>query len=114
MSSNAAGTHRAHRREHDAPERAADFERLAALPAGPERNRLVEELVQAWLPMAHRLARRFRNRGETIEVLEQVAALGLVKAVDRYRPGWGRFEPHLASLPERASVASFACGSSST
>jgi RNA polymerase sigma-B factor len=113
MSSNAAGTHRAHRREHDAPETAADFERLAALPAGPERNRLVEELVQAWLPMAHRLARRFRNRGETIEVLEQVAALGLVKAVDRYRPGWGDSSRTLPPCPS-ASVASFACGSSST
>lgn len=34
--------------------------------------------------MARRLARQFRNRGEALEDLEQVAALGLVKAVSRY------------------------------
>ena len=43
-------------------------------------------MVQAWLPMANRLARRYRGRGESVEDLGQVAALGLVKAVDRYDP----------------------------
>ena len=39
--------------------------------------------------MSERLAGRFRNRGEALEDLRQVAALGLVKAVDRYDPARG-------------------------
>ncbi|MFJ4634520.1 SigB/SigF/SigG family RNA polymerase sigma factor [Streptomyces hygroscopicus] len=86
---------RARRRHDDAPDTAADFERLAAMPAGPDREALAEKLVEAWLPMAHRLARRYRNRGENLEDLEQVAALGLVKAVNRYDPHrGGAFEPY--------------------
>ncbi len=73
----------------DAPRTAADFERLTALPEGPERDALREDLVRAWLPMAERIAGRFRNRGEALEDLRQVAALGLVKAVDRYDPARG-------------------------
>jgi RNA polymerase sigma-B factor len=84
---------RPHRRP-DAPDTAADFERLAALPPGPERQRLATQLVEAWLPMARRLAGKFRDRGEQLEDLEQVAALGLVKAVDRYDPAYGPFAPY--------------------
>ncbi|MFF4705262.1 SigB/SigF/SigG family RNA polymerase sigma factor [Streptomyces sp. NPDC001288] len=78
----------------DAPDTAALFARLAALDDGPERDALRGELVAAWLPMAHRLAGRFRDRGENIEDLRQVAALGLVKAVDRYEPSRGAFESY--------------------
>ncbi|NGO77290.1 SigB/SigF/SigG family RNA polymerase sigma factor [Streptomyces sp. YC504] len=70
----------------DAPDTAAAFRRLAALPDGPQKDALRQELVCAWLPMADRLAGRFRGRGESLEDLRQVAALGLVKAVDRYDP----------------------------
>jgi RNA polymerase sigma-B factor len=73
----------------DAPDTTEAFRRLAAQPEGPERRALRQELVQAWLPMADRLAGRFRNRGESMEDLRQVAALGLVKAVDRYDPHRG-------------------------
>lgn len=73
----------------DAPDSAADFQRLAALPDGPERQALRDELVQAWLPMANRIALRYRGRGEAVEDLGQVAALGLVKAVDRFDPERG-------------------------
>ena len=73
----------------DAPDTAAAFERLAKLPEGAEREAVRRELVKAWLPMAERLAGRFRNRGENLEDLCQVAALGLVKAVDRYDPAHG-------------------------
>ncbi|MET9827907.1 SigB/SigF/SigG family RNA polymerase sigma factor [Streptomyces sp. NPDC006385] len=78
----------------DAPDTAADFTRLAALPDGPERDAVRDELTKAWLPMAHRIAGRFRNRGESLEDLRQVAALGLVKAIDRYEPGRGAFESY--------------------
>ncbi|MFF4754275.1 RNA polymerase sigma factor SigF [Streptomyces sp. NPDC002514] len=74
----------------DAPDTAAAFERLAALPEGPRRRALRDELVQVWLPMAERIAVRFRGRGEALEDLYQVASLGLVKAVDHYDPARGR------------------------
>lgn len=74
---------------HDAPDTADAFLKLAGLPAGPERDTLREETVEAWLPMADRLAGRFRSRGESLDDLRQVAALGLVKAVDRYDPALG-------------------------
>jgi RNA polymerase sigma-B factor len=70
----------------DAPDTGEAFERLSALPDGPERQALRDDIVRAWLPMAERIAVRFRGRGETVEDLCQVAALGLVKAVDRYDP----------------------------
>ncbi|GLX50843.1 RNA polymerase sigma factor [Streptomyces hygroscopicus subsp. hygroscopicus] len=83
------------RRSHDdAPETAELFARLAALDEGPERDAVRDELVAAWLPMAHRIAGRFRDRGESVEDLRQVAALGLVKAVDRYDPSRGAFESY--------------------
>ncbi|MEV0177452.1 RNA polymerase sigma factor SigF [Streptomyces sp. NPDC050803] len=74
---------------HDAPDTAADFERLTRLPEGAERKALRDELVRAWLPMAERIAVRFKGRGESLEDLYQVAALGLVKAVDHYDPARG-------------------------
>ncbi|MFD5897745.1 sigma-70 family RNA polymerase sigma factor [Streptomyces sp. NPDC060366] len=79
----------------DDPDTTAGFRRLAELvdPAGPadgqERERLRAEVICAWLPMAYRLASRFRRRGEALEDLRQVAAVGLVKAVDRYDPDLG-------------------------
>jgi RNA polymerase sigma-B factor len=82
------------RGHEDTPDTAADFRRLAGLPEGTERELLIESIVRAWLPMAHRLARRFRARGEQLEDLEQVAALGLLKAVDRYDPAQGPFQPY--------------------
>jgi RNA polymerase sigma-B factor len=55
---------------------------------------LREEVVEAWLPVAHRIAVRFHNKGESIEDLRQVAAMGLLKAVNNYDPQRGRFEPY--------------------
>jgi RNA polymerase sigma-B factor len=43
-------------------------------------------LVEENMPLALHLARRFAHRGESLEDLEQVAALALVNAVDRYDP----------------------------
>ncbi|SFF67141.1 RNA polymerase sigma factor SigF [Streptomyces mirabilis] len=73
----------------DAPDTTEAFRRLASLPPGRQHDTLREQIVEAWLPMANRLASRFRNRGESLEDLRQVAALGLVKAVDRYDPELG-------------------------
>ncbi|MBC9713023.1 SigB/SigF/SigG family RNA polymerase sigma factor [Streptomyces sp. TRM66268-LWL] len=78
----------------DAPDTAAQFAHLAGLEEGPERELLKEELAEAWLPMAHRIAGRFGRRGEELDDLRQVAALGLVKAIDHYEPGRGAFESY--------------------
>ena len=42
------------------------------------------ELIEAFLPLARMLARRYDGRGESLDDLLQVASLGLVKAIDRY------------------------------
>jgi RNA polymerase sigma-B factor len=60
-----------------------------ATPAA--RTALRDELARFCLPFAGRLARRYRGRGEPLEDLEQVARLGLVKAIDRYDPERGSF-----------------------
>ncbi|MER7982761.1 SigB/SigF/SigG family RNA polymerase sigma factor [Streptomyces sp. NPDC095817] len=70
------------------------FTLLRALDDGPEREAVRAELVTLWLPMAHRIAGRFRDRGESLEDLRQVAALGLVNAVDRFDPARGAFESY--------------------
>ena len=46
------------------------------------------ELVARFLPLARHLARRYHAAGEGDD-LEQVASLGLVKAIDRFDPGRG-------------------------
>ena len=43
-----------------------------------------EELATRFLPLASSLAARYRDRGESMEDLEQVARLGLLKAIDGY------------------------------
>ncbi|GAA0657977.1 RNA polymerase sigma factor SigF [Streptomyces malaysiensis subsp. malaysiensis] len=73
----------------DAPDTGAEFAEMARLPEGPEKEALRRRVVEAWMPMAERLARQYRNRGESLEDLQQVAALGLVKAVKRYDPEHG-------------------------
>ncbi|MER6455979.1 RNA polymerase sigma factor SigF [Streptomyces sp900105245] len=78
------------RRPHDdSPDTAALFAQLAELAPGHQRDAVRDALVTAWLPMAHRIAGRFRDRGEPAEDLRQVAAIGLIKAVDRFDPSQG-------------------------
>jgi len=71
-------------RETDAAARAL-LTLLADLPVGsPDRARFRERLIEMYLPLAEYLARRFRNRGEQLDDLTQVANLGLIKSVDGY------------------------------
>ncbi|MEV5341881.1 SigB/SigF/SigG family RNA polymerase sigma factor [Streptomyces sp. NPDC052676] len=86
-----ARTHRPAR--PDAPDTRTGFRLLVTLPDGPQRERVRDEVLRAWLPMAYRIAGSFRDKGESLEDLRQVAALGLVKAIRRFDPARGPFEP---------------------
>jgi RNA polymerase sigma-B factor len=43
-------------------------------------------LVERFLPLARQLARRYQHGGELLDDLNQVASLGLLKAIDRFDP----------------------------
>src|ERR1041385_1559972 len=43
-----------------------------------------EQLAVRMLPLARSLARRYANKGEPLDDLEQVASVGLLKAIDRF------------------------------
>jgi RNA polymerase sigma-B factor len=55
-----------------------------------------EELVHRFLPLTRRLAGRYRHSGLSQDDLEQVASLGLIKAIDRYDPDRGPFVRYAA------------------
>ncbi|HET8601119.1 MAG TPA: SigB/SigF/SigG family RNA polymerase sigma factor [Segeticoccus sp.] len=74
-------------------------ERLAEAAAAPteaEREEILAEVIVDQLPMARSIALRYRDRGQPLEDLVQVASLALVLAVKRFRP------------EESASFAAFA------
>jgi len=55
----------------------------------PDRAELRRQAIEDAMPLARRLARRFRDRGEPGEDLTQVAMVGLVNAIDGYDPTRG-------------------------
>ena len=81
----------------DQTERRSEYEHLvplharyAVLPQGQaDRERLRAELIAAYLPVARNIARKYGNRGENLDDVEQVVFVGLVLAVDRFEPGRG-------------------------
>ncbi len=66
------------------------------ISAGDERRRLIE----AHLPLARRVARRYAGRGERADDLAQVGALALVRAVDRCDPSRAELPAYLARCVE--------------
>jgi RNA polymerase sigma-B factor len=48
-----------------------------------------EALVKRFLPLARKLAARYRRGPEPLDDLRQIASLGLLKAIDRYDPARG-------------------------
>ena len=54
-----------------------------------ERDRLREQLVDAYHDFVYFLARKFQNRGEPLDDIVQVGYLGLIKAIERFDPDLG-------------------------
>ena len=65
---------------------ASEVERRALLRAYRENGDLAarDRLVEGFMPLVSSLARRYAGRGEQLEDLEQVASLGLMKAIERF------------------------------
>src|SRR5438067_439743 len=81
----ASDAERAARTSHDRARARGLFGELATLAEDdPQRQRVRDELVEMHLPLVEYLARRFRNRGEPLDDLVQVATIGLIKSVDRF------------------------------
>jgi len=64
----------------------SEVERRALLRAYRENGDLQarDRLVEGFMPLVASLARRYAGRGEQLEDLEQVASLGLMKAIERF------------------------------
>lgn len=63
--------------------------RLFARYRGRDDQAARDALVERFLPLATRLARRYHGGGEPLEDLVQVASMGLLKAIDRFDPARG-------------------------
>ncbi len=70
----------------DREQRAA---RVAELWDRRDQPAVRDELITTYRPLAQRLARRFRGRGEAYDDLLQSASIGLINAVDRFDPDYG-------------------------
>lgn len=69
-----------------------DDTRLMPMLAEYARTRdreVLSGLVEGYLPLCRAIARRFRGQGVEQEDLEQVAAIALMKAIDRFEPDRG-------------------------
>jgi RNA polymerase sigma-B factor len=65
---------------------------LAGMTVGDRhRDSVRQRVIEGYLPLADRLAHRYARRGDQGDDLTQVARLGLVKAVDGFRPELGAF-----------------------
>lgn len=74
------GEHAPAGHQGDGPTDTALFARMHT--DGDQRAR--EALIERYLPLARRLARRYQRTEEPMDDLVQVASLGLIKAVDRF------------------------------
>lgn len=69
--------------------RTAELLAQAHADGGELRQDLLDEVIVLNIPVARSLAARYRNRGQPIEELEQVACLALTKAVQGFKPDRG-------------------------
>jgi RNA polymerase sigma-B factor len=73
-----------HRREADEHAARLTLAFCALPPSHPDRPSRREQVIEAWLPMAYRIARRYARQGDMADDLRQTATIGLIKAVDRF------------------------------
>ena len=66
------------------------FTRLVATADETTRRHIVSAIAEANLPLSDALARRYVRRGSELEDLQQVARVGLLLAIERFRPGEDR------------------------
>jgi len=59
-----------------------EFHRLSS--DDPRRVQVRDELITMHLPLVRHLARRYRDRGESMDDLVQVGTVGLIKAIDGF------------------------------
>ena len=76
------GTSRAAARRERERRLLLEYSRLD--PDDPRHAEVRDELVTMHLPLVQHLARRYRDRGESLDDLVQVGTIGLIKAVDRF------------------------------
>lgn len=70
-------------------QRTNELLRRARKLTGSRRQELLDEAIQLNVPVARSIAHQFQHRGEPAEDLEQVAFLGLTKAVRGFDPDKG-------------------------
>lgn len=88
MSDVSAATSR--QRSHEYAHLAPLFDELVTLDAADSRRTEVrDELVRGYYPIAEHIAQRFSGKGTPKEDLIQVAAVGLLNAIDRFDPRKG-------------------------
>jgi RNA polymerase sigma-B factor len=66
------------------------WERIASSQDEEERALLREHVVLLNMPVARAIASRYRSKGIMLDDLQQVACLGLVKAVNGFDPSFGK------------------------
>lgn len=71
------------------PRQRGEEQRLLEEYARTRDPAILEELVERFMPLARRLASRFRGGREPFEDLVQVASVGLVNAITRFDPNRG-------------------------
>lgn len=72
--------------EHDAGQAARETRRLLQAWSDRRDPDARSRLIELYLPLVRALARGFARRGEQLDDLTQIGAVGLIKAVDRYDP----------------------------
>jgi RNA polymerase sigma-B factor len=85
----AAAPERADRAADRARTRELFGELTITADSDPRHRQIRDSLVELHLPLVEYLARRFRNRGEPLDDLVQVATIGLIKSIDRFDLGRG-------------------------
>lgn len=73
----------------DRKTRTAELLAQAQDATGAERDHLLEQVIVLNIPVARSLAARYRNRGQSLEELEQVACLALTRSVQAFNPDRG-------------------------